>query len=264
MLTALLLPTDGAPDADPLVFAHGFMGFQATRYFVGVFEHLETRGCVVAGTAVPPLGSVAQRAVALATQVRNYCDTHKTATGEPVRVNIVAHSMGGLDARYAVSQLGLHDCVASITTVSTPHRGSTLAMGMAKYMVSLLEPLRRETGLDLTGILHLTPEACETFNNATPDHADVAYFSVAGVHDQLAPTHPFYVVQKLLRSRSDYADGDEDDGMVTVGSAEWGNFLGVIENMDHVKQCVTLDKASRALRNRMYSTIATSLAVNGL
>ena len=46
-------------------------------------------------------------------------------TSEPV--NLIAHSMGGLDARYLISRLGMADQVRSLTTISTPHRGSFMA-----------------------------------------------------------------------------------------------------------------------------------------
>ncbi len=40
------------------------------------------------------------------------------------KVNIIAHSKGGLDARYTISALDMDEYVASLTTISTPHRGS--------------------------------------------------------------------------------------------------------------------------------------------
>jgi triacylglycerol lipase len=40
------------------------------------------------------------------------------------KVNIIAHSKGGLEARMAASSPGIHDRIASITTVATPHYGS--------------------------------------------------------------------------------------------------------------------------------------------
>src|SRR5215469_10984999 len=45
------------------------------------------------------------------------------------KVHIIAHSMGGLDSRYLLSKnlLGLDGRVASLSTVSTPHRGSPVA-----------------------------------------------------------------------------------------------------------------------------------------
>lgn len=43
------------------------------------------------------------------------------------KVNIIAHSKGGLDCREAVANHGIKDMVASITTINTPHRGCIFA-----------------------------------------------------------------------------------------------------------------------------------------
>lgn len=43
------------------------------------------------------------------------------------KVNIIAHSKGGLDSRYCVSMLGMAPYVASLTTINTPHRGCEFA-----------------------------------------------------------------------------------------------------------------------------------------
>ena len=40
------------------------------------------------------------------------------------KINVIAHSKGGLDMRYAISSLGAGRYVASLTTISTPHHGS--------------------------------------------------------------------------------------------------------------------------------------------
>ena len=43
------------------------------------------------------------------------------------KVNIIAHSKGGLDSRWAITKLGLAPQVASLTTINTPHRGCVFA-----------------------------------------------------------------------------------------------------------------------------------------
>ena len=52
----------------------------------------------------------------------------RTATGA-AKVNLICHSLGGLDCRYLVSPggLGMASAVASITTVGTAHHGTRLA-----------------------------------------------------------------------------------------------------------------------------------------
>ena len=43
------------------------------------------------------------------------------------KFNVIAHSMGGLDMRYALAHLGIGEKVASLTTIATPHKGTYLA-----------------------------------------------------------------------------------------------------------------------------------------
>lgn len=43
------------------------------------------------------------------------------------KLNIIAHSMGGLDMRYALAKLDAAPHIASLTTISTPHHGTSLA-----------------------------------------------------------------------------------------------------------------------------------------
>src|SRR5947207_11660478 len=113
----------------PVVLAHGFLGFdelaigsQRHAYFRGIETRLVQMGAKVYTPRVPPAASIATRAGRLAELIRALPDE---------RVNIVAHSMGGLDARYAISQLGLSDKVASLTTIATPHLGTPLATSAA-------------------------------------------------------------------------------------------------------------------------------------
>ena len=48
------------------------------------------------------------------------------------KVNIIAHSKGGLDSKYMIQNLGMEDGVASLTTLCTPHKGSPLASNILR------------------------------------------------------------------------------------------------------------------------------------
>jgi len=61
------------------------------------------------------------------------------------RAHIIAHSMAGLDARWVITQNGIADRIVSLTTIATPHRGTTL--GNIAYRLRGLIPHWR-TGLD--------------------------------------------------------------------------------------------------------------------
>src|SRR5262249_53560901 len=110
----------------PIVLAHGLMGFDEIvligkrhHYFRGIPDELtQGMGVAVYRPRVAGSASIAARAEALCAHVRALPEG---------RVNLIAHSMGGLDARYAITHLGLADRVASLTTMGTPHHGTPLA-----------------------------------------------------------------------------------------------------------------------------------------
>jgi triacylglycerol lipase len=108
----------------PIVLAHGFLGFAKfgrVEYFRGVQDHLQKQGCTVFASTVGPKDSVPERASLLESEIRNQFDGQK--------VHVIAHSMGGLDARFLLSKNGRQqtDLIASLTTVCTPHQGTAVA-----------------------------------------------------------------------------------------------------------------------------------------
>lgn len=90
----------------PIVLAHGLMGFDELRlvgkllpgvqYWRGITEAMRLNNIEVITTAVPTTGSIEERAHVLHEQIKT------KAAGKDV--NIIAHSMGGLDARYLISK----------------------------------------------------------------------------------------------------------------------------------------------------------------
>src|SRR6185369_10558770 len=97
------------------------------------------------------------------------------------RVVIIAHSMGGLDARYMISRMGMAERVAALITISTPHRGSPYAdwclLNVGKRMGGL--KLMKLLGLNVKAISDLTLESCARFNDKIDDHPEVKYYSIS-------------------------------------------------------------------------------------
>lgn len=203
----------------PVVLAHGLFGFDEIAlgnarhaYFRGVSERLQQLGHVVHAARVAKAAGVEVRARELARFVEQLAAE---------RVNIVAHSMGGLDARYAIARLGLGDRVASLVTVGTPHLGTPLAnLGAAAA-----------SKLGLEAIDDLTPAKLARFNAEVPDHAGVAYASVVGVAKQARRVNPLLMPGYLyLRG----CEG-ENDGLVPARSQRWGEVLAEVD-ADHWAQ----------------------------
>ncbi len=91
-------------------------------------------------------------------------------------MNIIAHSMGGLDARYLISRLQPKGVdVRSLVTVATPHRGSALA----DYIIDGIGPVHlarlyrlweQSTGWEAAAFAQLTRRYMEDeFNPKTKD-----------------------------------------------------------------------------------------------
>ena len=76
----------------------------------------------------------------------------------------------------------------------------------------------------LAGIRDLTASACEVFNKEVTDAPGIRYQSVASGMKRPKNTFPPLNYSYLYVKRHD----GENDGLVSVSSAVWGNFLGEI------------------------------------
>ncbi len=110
----------------------------STFYFNGVKKYLENHGFEVYEVETTPYADLQTRANQLAKQVDIIRKKTRGSHGHPVKLNLIAHSMGGLDCRLLISNnttgdrdsvkgLGYADKVNSLTTVGTPHCGSRIA-----------------------------------------------------------------------------------------------------------------------------------------
>jgi len=179
------------------------------EYFKGVRPMLEGMGFDVMVPQLPWGRNIKRRAGFLAEQLEH----------ESGPFHLIAHSMGGLDARYYITRLGGHEKVASLTTLATPHHGSTAA---DHEMQTWYSPYRH-----LSAVSNLTRAAMQQFNDRTPDHRDVTYrsYSAARRINELP-----WLMRRFGRLIS--AVEGENDSQVSVTSAQWGEHLGTLE-ADH-------------------------------
>jgi len=193
----------------PIVLVHGFTGSRKLWNFVGVPEALRKDGhgkgpdeFRVFPAELPPFGRPDDNATVLAKQI----DQVLASTGAD-KVNLIAHSKGGLDARAVVSARGYGDRVASLVTVASPHRGTRIAdvalglldaSGADAAVDKLLSvwtlSLSREEFLGNEDILGAMTDMAETnadaWNTAHPDDQRVYYQSWAGVSNVGGLPHP--------------------------------------------------------------------------
>lgn len=113
----------------PLLLIHGVAVKESkvVRSFGRIGKILREAGCLVYFADTDGFGTIEGNAEQLKEQV---LDILKKENAE--KINLIAHSKGGLDAKYMISRLGMADYVASLTTLSTPHRGSGVATWLYK------------------------------------------------------------------------------------------------------------------------------------
>ena len=152
------------------------------------------------------------------------------------KVNLIAHSKGGLEARMAASSLGCGSKIASITTVATPHHGSRTLDRLMKLPqgVFSLAALAVNNWIRLVGdkkpdflkvCQGFTTGHMEKFNRENPDVPGVFYQSYACVM-----SHPF---SDLNLSTANFIlnrlEGP-NDGLVSVASASWGENVHILRS----------------------------------
>jgi triacylglycerol lipase len=212
----------------PIILHHGLFGYDSVgvgkfrwAYFQGIDKALRRAGYPVFVSKVHPTGGIARRAEQLKKSIEaGMAELNGSGQGKMI---IVAHSMGGLDARYMIHSLGMADRVAALVTITTPHRGSPYADWCVRHIGKRLGgfELMEKLGLDVTGVRDLTTEACAAFNQKIGDVPGVGYFSVSAAREwrKVAPfvLHSHKIVAAL--------EG-ENDGIVSVKSSTWGTHLG--------------------------------------
>jgi len=212
----------------PLVLHHGLFGHgdlqigpMKLNYFRGIDRAIMQQGHPVIVTSVHPTSSIAHRAA----QLKEIVVSRLLDLGRPnAKVILMAHSMGGLDARYAVTHLGLDQHVAAIVTITTPHRGSPFADWVVENLGRRLRGIQlvKYLGWDLRAGIDLTTEQCARFNETTPDVPGVKYHSVSAARPwMMIPPFALHSHRVVLK-----AEG-ENDGLVSVKSSTWGEHHGI-------------------------------------
>jgi triacylglycerol lipase len=128
-----------------IAFASGVLApqkFLGVDYFLGFAQHFKNSDVRALFPSVPVTASIAHRADALADELTGSKAKEKFEPDK--KIHIIAHSMGGLDARLLISRnlKGLRDRIASLTTLCTPHEGSLAADFLTGHEPPLLDPKR--------------------------------------------------------------------------------------------------------------------------
>ena len=227
----------------PVLFMHGtgiFSQLLSGAGFEPLARQLTSEGFCAIAKRVPPYQPIEARARIWKQHIDNMLVNHRVD-----RINLIAFSAGGLDARFCVKHLLGPEKVAAMITVSAPHHGSYLAEFFgrldkrSRHLVSgRLNRLSRRYFPDKhadawKALTELAPDHMQrTFNVEVADVPDVCYMSIGAVAGigQKQPVSAFLMPGNRILYRSE----GPNDGFVSATSARWGTSLGVID-ADHAQ-----------------------------
>ena len=217
----------------PLVLVHGvgFRDLKYINYWGRIPKELIRNGATVYYGNQEAWGTVEYNAQ----DIKNKILDIVKLTGCK-KVNIIAHSKGGLDARYMVSKFEMGDYVASLTMVSSPHRGckfvdvvsnipDKLYKGIARLFDKYYRVLGDKNPDFYTASRQFSTYHSKKFNEEVKNVDGVYYQSYATVVKNMFSDYVVtipYILVKLTEG--------ENDGLVSINSAKWGEFKGVLRN----------------------------------
>lgn len=212
----------------PLLLVHGvfFRDYKYFNYWGRIPSQLEINGASIFYGNHDSASSVENSAAELANRIKSIIE--KTGCE---KVNIIAHSKGGLDCRYAIDKYQLGDCVASLTTINTPHQGCEFGEALInkcseqikQSIASKYNTILRRAGDKnpdfLVAVESLLASNCQRLFSAVNDQPQVYYQSVGSkLNVAISGRFPLNVTHPIVN----HFDGP-NDGLVAVDCMWFGH-----------------------------------------
>lgn len=238
----------------PILLVHG-MGFRDRKYlnyWGRIPQKLIDNGCEVYYGNQDANGTVESNARMLEKSL----DKVLEISGKE-KVNIIAHSKGGLDSRYLISTLGRSESIASLSTMNTPHNGSETVDWLFRFPEILIKLTGNITDFFMKILGDSNPESYKVFgqlttsfahqfNEENPDNSGVYYqsfgFFMKSMFGDAIMSVPYFAVKNC--------EGQKNDGLLTEKSVKWTNFRGMFTSSSKrgISHCDEVD-----LRRRPFS-----------
>ena len=211
----------------PVLMVHGifFRDWQLLNYWGRVPATLIRNGAQIYYGDQQSAQSIADSAEELKKTILNVIEE----TGAE-KVNIIAHSKGGLDSRYAISCLGMDKYVATLTTINTPHHGcdmvdyllDKLPDSVASFIAARYNRIFRtlgDTAPDfMAGVRDLSAKKAASYDELMPDSPEVSYRSIMSTMSRAGSAGPPLNIGYMLIKKLNGAN----DGLVWEKSAVHG------------------------------------------
>ncbi|MEA4832934.1 hypothetical protein SDC9_132464 [bioreactor metagenome] len=230
----------------PIMLVHGmgYRDYSLIPYWGRIPSVLEKGGASVYYGHQDSHGSVYHNAIQLRRSLLNILKE----TGAD-KINIIAHSKGGIDARRMIVIPGIDEHIASLTTVSTPHRGSKTVDLLFKYFKPAVNSICALSDLWFSFLGDELPNSKRAYYSLSKTFSK-------GFNEKILNSPKVYYQSYACQMRNAFSDpllmipftfvkhiDGECDGLVAVKSARWGEFKGVVSSpgIRGVSHCDEID-----------------------
>ncbi len=252
----------------PIILAHGIlMKEKLFRAFKHIQKHLEREGYRVYIANTDGVGTIENNAAQLKKEIEEILEKEGVE-----KVNIIAHSKGGLDAVHMIENLEMGEKVASLTTLCTPHKGSQVATRITKLPSFLLKFLAFWFNTFYKLLKDEHPDAitaCKQLESkveitATPILEEYGIYCQSYSATMHKASSDFALSIPFLISR--HFENDRSDGMVSNSSAVFKEYKGNVmeESISHNEVvCFMTRKKKKEKVVAFYTTLCEDLAKRG-
>lgn len=253
----------------PVILVHGIVikDFLFIKAFGKIENKLRKEGYLVFTSKTDGFGTIEHNASILKMQIEKILDEYQVD-----KVNIIAHSKGGLDSKYMIKHLNMEDKVASLTTLCTPHKGSKIADNILKLPNWIIKFLAFWINLFYRICKDKKPNCIEVAKQLSTINSieeETICFS-NNVYCQSYST-------TLKKSRDDFIMGiplifskkfenDLSDGLVSKESSKFENYRGdcINESISHSEIIdYSLSKKKREKVRKFYIDLCKELETKG-
>ena len=254
----------------PIVFVHGIAikDIFFIKSFGFIDKNLKNEGYKIYKAKIDSFGTIENNAVELKKEIEKVLQKENVT-----KVNIIAHSKGGLDAKYMIQKLDMEDKVASLTTLCTPHKGSPIAENILRlpkwilkfiaFWINLFYRIfgdKKPDALKVCKQLSLSKDIEEeTFEISSKIYCQSYSSKMTKARDDFVMGIPYLFSHYFKK-------GEDTDGLVPVESAMFGEYKGMAfkEGVSHSEiMGYSLSKKKRQRIYKFYSEICNNLKNKG-
>ena len=256
----------------PIILVHGIMlkDFGRFKAFGRIEKLLREAGYTVYTSDADGFGTIEGNAAQLKAQIE-----HVLSDTGADKVNLIAHSKGGLDSRYMIEHLDMKPRVASLTCISTPHKGSVIATklyalprlvkGMVAFWLTFWYRIFGDKDPQVLTVckqLSNTPDGALLYFDDTP-HEGIFVQSYSTTLEK--STDDFVMGIPLYFSRR--YENSPSDGLVSQDSSQYGEYKGncTVGSVSHSEIVDFMAKKKKKEKiYGFYLSLCEDLALRGL